>query len=251
MNSEASQSAFVIFLIFCRIGGCVLFAPGLSSARVPVNARLLIAVGMTAAIAPLLHQTIARELTAIPLEIQPVLIVTETVIGAMIGLMGRLYLLALQMAATAASSLVGLSGIPGVPLDEAEQGSILATLASSTAVMLILLLGLEIEMLRAVIDSYDVIRLDSTVPIRVLLTSFVDVLTDTSALALRLAAPFLAYGVIVNIAIGMGNRFAPHISVYHATTGAVMLGGFLLIYLLWQEWFVLFLESYDSWLTRR
>ena len=38
---------FALFLLFCRIGGCMLFAPGLSSPRVAVHIRLFAALGLT------------------------------------------------------------------------------------------------------------------------------------------------------------------------------------------------------------
>ena len=56
-------------------------------------------------------------------------------------------------------------------------------------------------------------------------------------------------GVIVNFALGMGNRFAPQVSMYHSTTGLVMLGGFLLLYLIWMDWGILFMDAYRSWLV--
>ncbi len=72
--------------------------------------------------------------------------------------------------------------------------------------------------------------------IRALTINLVDVLAETSMLALRLAAPFLSMALIVNFALGMGNRFAQQLSVYHATTGVVILGGFLLLYAIWIDW---------------
>ena len=78
----------------------------------------------------------------------------------------------------------------------------------------------------------------------------VDVVAETSLLALRLSAPFLVYGVTVNLALGMGNRFAQQLSVYHATTGVVILGGFLLLYAMWIDWILVFTGSYQSWLLR-
>jgi hypothetical protein len=48
----------------------------------------------------------------------------------------------------------------------------------------------------------------------------------------------------------MGNRFAQHLSVYHATTGVVILGGFLLFYMIWIDWILIFTGSYQSWLLR-
>jgi flagellar biosynthetic protein FliR len=241
---------FAVFLIFCRIGGCVLFAPGLSSTRIPVQIRLLLALGITLAISPLLFTAIAERISVVPPASRPALIAEEIVIGSVIGLMGRFYLLSLQFAATAVSSMIGLAGIPGVPMEEFDAGSPLATLASTAAVMMILIMNLHLEMLRAIIDSYDVIAVNAFPQTGAILSNVMNVTAETAVLALRLAAPFIAYGVVVNIALGMANRFTPHISIYHATTGAVMLGGFLLLYLLWQDWLTLFLGSYQSWLIR-
>lgn len=241
---------FTVFLIFCRIGGCVLFAPGLSSSRIPVQIRLLLALGITLAISPLLFAAIAERISIVAPASRPALILEEIIIGSVIGLMARFYLLSLQFAATAVSSMIGLAGIPGVPMEEFDAGSPLATLASTAAVMLILVMNLHLEMLRAIIDSYDVIAVNAFPQSGALLNNVMNVIAETTVLALRLAAPFIAYGVVVNIALGMANRFTPHISIYHATTGAVMLGGFLLLYLLWQDWLTLFLGSYQAWLLR-
>jgi flagellar biosynthetic protein FliR len=244
------QQIFALFLLFCRIGGCFLFAPGLSSPRVAVHIRLFAAMGLTAALAPLILSELAAVVARTPKNQQVYMIVTETVIGSAIGLMARFFFLALQFAATAISNFIGLAGIPGVPLEEGDTGSPLATLVSSAAVMLVFTMGLHIELFGAIMDSFRVLEPGAPLPIRVLTTSMVDVVSETSMLALRLAAPFLFYGVIVNFALGMGNRFALHLSVYHSTTGVVILGGFLLLYAMWIDWILIFTSSYESWLLR-
>ena len=75
-----------------------------------------------------------------------------------------------------------------------------------------------------------------------------NVLSEAWLLALRLASPFLLYGVTVYFALGLGNRFAKQVSMYHATTGAVILGGFLLFYAVWMDWILTFVSRYQSWL---
>ena len=249
MMDEISGSALAIFLLFCRIGGCFLLAPGLSSPRVPVNVRLFVALGITAALAPLLVPQLLGGFSTLLPDQRAFLILHETLIGAAIGLMARCFLLALQFAATAISNFIGLSGIPGVPLEESDTGSPLATLVSSAAVMLIFIFGLHVELLKAVIDSYAVIPVSSPFPVAALLNSFLQTVSESWLLALRLTGPFLLYGVVVNFALGMGNRFAQHLSMYHATTGAVILGGFLLLYVMWIDWMMVFIDAYRSWLV--
>lgn len=245
-----SDQIFVVFIMFCRIGGCILFAPGFSSPRIPMNVRALAAVALTAAIAPLLLPGLSPRVAALDPDGQVFLIMTETMTGAAIGLMARFFFLSLQFAATAISNFIGLAGIPGVPLEEGDTGSPLATLASSAAIMMAFILGLHMELIRAVIDSYEVVKPGEPFPVQALTWNLVDTVSQTSMLALRLSAPFLIYAVIVNFALGMGNRFANHLSVYHATTGAVILGGFLLLYLIWIDWMLIFLDNYRSWLVQ-
>lgn len=241
---------FALFLLFCRIGGCLLFAPGFSSPRVPMNVRLFAAMALTTALSPYLHGEIIVGLRRLPEEQHCYMILWETLTGAAIGLMARFFFLALQFSATAISNFIGLAGIPGVPLEEGDTGSPLATLVSSAAVMIVFAMGLHVELMIAIMESYRVIVPGESPAISALMTNMLNVIGETSMLALRLASPFLVYGVIVNLALGMGNRFAQHLSVYHATTGVVILGGFLLLYMIWVDWILIFAGSYQSWLLR-
>lgn len=249
MTDQLEIQLFSLFLLFCRIGGCCMMAPGLSSARIPVHVRLFAALSVTAALAPLLQAEMSMAAGRVPESERPLLIVSEVLIGTAIGTMARLFFLALQFAATAISTFIGLAGIPGVPLEEADTGSPLATLVSTGAVMLVFTMGLHVELLRGVLDSYRVLPPGEALPVTALMTNMLSVLGESFTLALRLSAPFLAYGVIVNFALGMGNRFAPHLSVYHATTGVVILGGFLLFYVMWVDWILVFAGSYRAWLV--
>ena len=244
------EQIFALFLLFCRIGGCLLFAPGFSSARVPVQIRVFAALALTAALSPLLQDEMVKVLARVPRDQQVYMILTELLFGSAIGLMARFFFLALQFAATAISNFIGLAGIPGVPLEEGDTGSPLATLVSSAAIMIVFAMGLHIELLIAILDSYRVIEPGQPLALQALTVNLMDVVSETTALALRLAAPFLIYGVIVNFALGMGNRFAQHLSVYHATTGVVILGGFLLLYAIWVDWILVFTNSYQAWLIR-
>jgi flagellar biosynthetic protein FliR len=248
MTDAFSDSIFVLFLIICRVGGCVMFAPGLSSLRIPVQIRLFVTLGITAALSPILIPQLTETVAATSANARVFMMFTEIFIGSAIGLMARFFIFALQFAATAISNFIGLAGIPGIPLEEAETGSPLATLVSSAAIVIIMSMGLHIEMLKGVMESYNVIPLGQELPIGPLTSNLVRAVSETWLLALRLCGPFLLYGIVVNFALGLGNRFAQQISVYHATTGVVILGGLLLLYLIWIDWILIFLDSYQAWL---
>lgn len=249
MTEPLEVQVLALFLLFCRLAGCLLFAPGLSSPRVAIHVRLFAALAITASLSPLLISDLANSVASVPDQQRVLLIARETMTGVLIGLMARCFFLALQFSATAISNFIGLSGIPGIPLEESDTGSPLATLVSSAAVTMIFVLGLHIELLRAVMDSYSVIPVGRGASFDVMASSLLHTLGETWLLALRLSGPFLVYGVIVNFALGIGNRFAQQVSIYHATTGAVMLGGFLLFYMIWIDWVMVFTEGYRAWLV--
>ncbi|HTV69398.1 MAG TPA: flagellar biosynthetic protein FliR, partial [Rhizobiaceae bacterium] len=50
MIIELDGVVLAAFLAFCRVGGCFLVMPGLSSARVPIQIRLFVAIAATAAL---------------------------------------------------------------------------------------------------------------------------------------------------------------------------------------------------------
>lgn len=239
---------FGVLLLFCRMGGCIMMAPGFSSPRVPVQVRLFMAVGVACALSPMMLQEMVSRLATVPADRHFLLLLQETSFGVLIGFMARCFFSALQFAASAISNFIGLAGIPGIPLEEGDTGSPLATLSSTAAIMIVFTLGLHVELLKAVIDSYSVLPMGLAFNAELALSHVLATLGETWLLALRLSGPFLLYGVIVNFALALGNRFAPQVSVYHATTGAVMLGGFLLLYLIWIDWIMVFADAYRSWL---
>jgi len=246
---EAYEEQIVVLaLLFCRVSGCLLFAPGVSSPRIPVNVRLFLALAVTTALSPLLMNDASMAISSISSAQRLLLIPGETVIGSIIGLTARFFVLSLQFAVTAISNFIGMAGIPGIPLEDTETGSPLTTLVTTAAVTAIFVAGLDVELLKALMDSYGVMPIGSFSAPRAVVSTLVGSLSETWLLALRLSGPFLLYGVIVNFALGLANRFAQQISFYQATTGMVMLGGLLLLSLLWFDWMALFIENYRSWL---
>ena len=89
MTLVPPETILTVFLLFCRIGGCLMLMPGFSSSRVPVQVRLFIAVAVTLALSPILLPTVNVVLPNIEPAAVLSLILSETLTGALIGLIGR------------------------------------------------------------------------------------------------------------------------------------------------------------------
>jgi flagellar biosynthesis protein FliR len=249
VTAALADAVFIAFLIFCRIGSCLMLVPGYSSARVPMQVRLLIAAAVSLALTPLLFAPAAATLVAVDAGRRPFLLVSETIAGATIGLMARFYLLGLQFAATVTASAIGLAGIPGQPIDDTEAAPPLATLLSLAGVMVLLAAGLHVEMLRAIFDSYRAVPVRLEVDTGWLLDTVTKVVTDSSMMALRLSGPFVVYAVVVNTAMGLANKFTPQVSIYFASLGLVTAGGLVIMFFIAPEWLTVFRDSYEAWLS--
>jgi flagellar biosynthetic protein FliR len=237
------------FLVFCRIGGCLMLMPGFGSPRIPVQVRLFLAVAITLALAPLLIPVVEGDLSkaTVPTVLQ--LIVSETLIGAMIGVMARLFFLALQFMGTAASMLVGYSGMAESPIEEGEPAPALATLLTLTATVLLFATGLHVEVMRALVASYSVLSVTDLYNPQFGLAKVTDAASDSFILVAQLLAPFLAYSLIINFLFGIMNKLTPIIPVYFISAPFVMAGGLLLLYFTFSEALTLFITGFQMFLA--
>lgn len=64
-----------------------------------------------------------------------------------------------------------------------------------------------------------------------------------------MASPFVIYGTIVNLAIGLANKLTPTIPVYFISLPFVLFGGLLLLYLTGRELVLQFSIAFAAWLS--
>ena len=239
----------LVFLAFCRIGGCLMLMPGFSSARVPVHVRLFIAVAVTLALSPLLVPVLRAALPQVAPDAMLALIVSETVVGALIGLMGRLFFLALQFMATAAAMFIGLSNT-GAPIEDTEPVPAFAALITLTATLLFFLADQHWEVLRALIGSYSALPVTEPLAAAFSLAKLTDAATSAFLLALQISAPFIVYALLINFMVGIANKLTPQVPVYFVSVPAVLAGGFILLYFTIGESLRLFMMGFMGWLAR-
>ena len=216
-SAEFGSSAMLgAFVLFCRIGGCLMIAPGVSNVQIPTQVRLFVAVAVTLALSPLLiGQAPLKHLGDDPLAMLR-LIVMEGLIGAMIGGLGRAFFSALESLATvagasarprqrrsASNSTRAKSSPPlatrrdagGDGVSCSRRTSIGRSFAGSS---------LRTTPSRCKVDfdpAYTVRHLGA-------------VLGQSFLVAVRVASPFFLYSVIANFALTLINRVTPQIPMF-------------------------------------
>lgn len=248
MIAEFPQSLLLVFLVFCRIGGCVVLAPGLGSNRVPMRFRLFLAIAVSLSVFPLLVEGLRAGFQAYSTDHTAILILTELLTGLVVGLGGRCFVLAAQFAGTFIANVIGLAGVPGVSIDDSEASTPLNSLISLGVTWTMLSAGLHVGVLRAIVRSYETLPIGWEWDSLWLARVFVEVLASTTLLALQLVSPFIIYSLAVNIAIGIMGRFVPQLQVTALFTGVVLVLGFYLLLLLFPLLAGSFAAEYGNWL---
>ncbi len=229
MNTLASNVVIAAFLAFCRIGGCFMLMPGLSSVRVPMQIRLYVAISATAGLLVHLTDQIFPFVSTSPGILVP-MIVSEVLVGALIGIMARLYILALQFIGSAIAMLIGFSGVAGPNIEDGEPQAALASIISLSALLLLFVFDFHHEIIRALVNSYRVAPVDMLFNPQGALIDVADTVSEAFFVVLRLGSPFVAYSLLVNLTIGFVNKLVPQIPVYFISLPFVIAGGLILIY---------------------
>ncbi len=247
--TEASSEILVgIFLIFCRVGGCLLIAPGFSSFRIPMQVRLFIALTTSLALAPVLLTKISTGATDLAPATMLISIGSELLTGLLIGLLGRVYFLALQTMLSAVAMALSLGGMPGTPIDEAEPLPPISSFIMMAATAILFFTDLHWELYRGIVESYTRLPMGVGFGTRLSLNQLVDQITAAFVLALRISSPFILYSVIVNLAVGLTNKLTPQIPVYFLATPFIMLGGLFIMYFAAHDYVLLFIDAFSVWL---
>lgn len=229
MNTLLQSVIIAAFLAFCRVGGCFMLMPGLSSARVPFQIRLFVAVAATGALLIHLWDRIAPFATREP-AVLLVLIMSESLIGALIGLMARFYVLALQFIASAMATLIGFSAIGEAGIEEPDPQSALGSIITFSALMLLFVFDFHHEIIKALVMSYDVAPVNALFNPQSALIDLTDTISESFMVMIRLGSPFIAYAILVNLGIGLINKLVPQIPVYFISLPFVIAGGLLILY---------------------
>ena len=233
------------FVVFLRVGPVMSLFPGFGERSVPVRIKLMLALMFTLvvspAVAPLLGDTIRQP--------PPLgwLVLSETVVGLIIGIGIRLFLLALQTAgaiaaqSTSLAQILGNAGITPLP----AMGHLLVVGGLALAMML----GLHVRVAEMVVLTYNLFPV-AQLPEASAVTSWgVRQVASAFALAFTLAAPFVIVSVLYNLTLGIINRAMPQMMVVFVGAPVITFGGIALLFLLAPTMLTIWVQAIESFVS--
>jgi flagellar biosynthetic protein FliR len=221
--------AATFMLVFARIGTMVMLLPGFGELSVPVRVRLTVALVLTAVLLPLHRNAYNLDLRSFGPVV--VMLAQEILIGAVLGLTARLIISALQIAGSVIAQQLGLGFVTAVDPTQGQQSVIVGNFLTVLGVTLIFATDLHHLVIAALNDSYTLFQ-PGDIP---LLGDVAALTTRTVATAFRigiqLSAPFLLFGLLFNLGLGILSRLMPQMQVFFVGIPLSILLGFLILLL--------------------
>jgi flagellar biosynthesis protein FliR len=236
--------AATFMLVFARIGTMVMLLPGLGELSVPVRTRLTVALVLTAVLLPLHRDAYQVDLRSFGPTFA--LLADELFIGAVLGMAARLTISALQVAGSVVAQQLGLGFITAVDPTQGQQAVIVGNFLTMLGVTLVFAADLHHLVIGALDDSYALFRPGEVPLIGDVAALTTRTIADAFRIGIQLSAPFLAFGLLFNLGLGVLSRLMPQMQVFFVGIPLSILVGFLILLLVVGAMMGVFLGSVET-----
>jgi flagellar biosynthesis protein FliR len=221
--------AAAFLLTFGRIGTMVMLLPGIGEQNLPARVRLTLALVLTAVLLPAHQKAYSIELTALGPMVQE--LVQEIIIGAVLGLSARLAISALQVAGAVVAQQLGLGFVTAIDPTQNEQGMLVGNFLTLLGITLVFATNLHLLVIEALNDSYALFRPGEMPLAGDVAQHITHVVATAFRIGIQLSAPFLVFGLLFNLGLGVLSRLMPQMQVFFIGLPLSILLGLLLFML--------------------
>jgi flagellar biosynthetic protein FliR len=219
--------AAAFLLVFARIGTMVMLMPGLGEVNIPARIRLGMALALTLILLPL-HRN-AYQVNLENLAPLPVLLVHEILVGLILGATARVTISALSVAGSVIAQQLGLGFVTAVDPTQGQQGVVVGNFLTILGITFLFATDMHHLVIAALTDSYAIFKpgeLMSSGDVAALATK---TFATAFKIGIQLSAPFLVFGLVFNLGLGVLARLMPQMQVYFVGAPLSILLGFLIL----------------------
>jgi flagellar biosynthetic protein FliR len=221
--------AAAFMLTFGRVGAMVMLLPGVGETTLPARVRLTIALVLTAVLLPLHRQAYTVDLSTLgPVIVE---LVQELIVGAVLGMTARLAISALQIAGSVVAQQLGLGFVTAIDPTQNEQGAIVGNFLAMLGVALIFATDMHHLVIEAMNDSYAIFKPGEMPLTGDVAQHITQVISTAFRIGIQLAAPFIAFGLLFNLGLGVLSRLMPQMQVFFIGLPLSILLGLMLLVL--------------------
>ena len=218
--------AAAFMLCFSRIGTMLMLLPGLGEQNISARMRLTFALGLAAILLPLHRDAYHIDPTALGPVL--VMLVEEIMIGAVLGVTARLTISALEVAGSVIAQQLGLGFVTSVDPTQGQQGVVIGNFLTLLGVTMLFATDSHHLVIAALNDSYSIFSPGEVVPSGDVAALATRAFAGAFRIGMQLSAPFLVFGLVFNIGLGVLARLMPQMQVYFVGVPLSILAGFLI-----------------------
>jgi flagellar biosynthetic protein FliR len=153
----------------------------------------------------------------------------ELLIGAVLGMTARLAVSALQVAGTVVAQQLGLGFITAVDPTQNQQGVIIGNFLTLLGITLIFATDLHHLIIAALDDSYRLFQPGEIPIVGDVAHLMTRTVTTAFKIGIQLSAPFLVFGLLFNLGLGVLSRLMPQMQVFFIGLPLSIMLGFALL----------------------
>jgi flagellar biosynthetic protein FliR len=218
--------AATFMLVFARVGAMVMLLPGFGESNIPVRIKLGIALLLTLIILPLHRADYQVDLTST--AALGVLLVHEIAIGIVLGATARVTLAALAVAGSVIAQQLGLGFVTAVDPTQGQQGVLIGNFLSILGMTLLFATDTHHLVIAALNESYRIFAPGQLMPSGDVAALATRAFATAFKIGMQLSAPFLVFGLVFNIGLGVLARLMPAMQVYFVGVPLSIMVGFLI-----------------------
>jgi flagellar biosynthetic protein FliR len=218
--------AAAFMLVFARVGAMVMLMPGLGEENIPMRIKLSIALMLTLILLPLHRAAYHIDMTSLSALL--VLMLHEIVIGIILGATARVTLSALQVAGSVIAQQMGLGFVTSVDPTQGQQGVLVGNFLTMLGVTMLFATDSHYLVIAALSDSYKIFSPGESMMTGDVASLATQAFAAAFKIGLQLSAPFLVFGLVFNIGLGVLARLMPQMQVYFVGVPLSIFAGFLI-----------------------
>ena len=218
--------AAAFMLVFARVGAMVMLLPGFGEVNIPTRIKLSIALALTLIILPLHRNAFNVDMGSIvPLL---VLMVHEIVIGVVLGATARVTLSALQVAGSIIAQQLGLGFVTSVDPTQGQQGALIGNFLTLLGITLLFATDTHYLVIAALNESYKVFSPGELMSSGDVASLATQAFATAFKIGAQLSAPFLVFGLVFNVGLGILAKLMPQMQVYFVGVPLSIMIGFVI-----------------------
>lgn len=224
---DPGVSLFAAALVFARMGAILMLLPGIGEMAIPGRIRLAFALAFSLAVGPM----IAPQLPPAPETLAGLagLITVEIVIGLMIGAGARFLMSAAATAGQIIAYQTGLAMAQAFDPIQGQSGALPAQFFNLLFLVLIFATNLHHMLLQAAAGSYALMPAGEAPMWGDAAQWALGLFVDSFVIAVRIASPLIAFGLIFYLGLGVLSRLMPQAQIFFIAMPLNILIGFAIL----------------------